>query len=40
LEGEAYDLQARYLHLNGGNLLDAFLLQVLGMFQSACGYSN
>jgi hypothetical protein len=39
LESEAYNLQALYLHEH--ELPDeAFLLQVLGMFQSACGYSN
>ena len=41
LEGEAYNLQALYLHTHSSHYReDAFLLQVLGMFQSACGYSN
>jgi hypothetical protein len=41
LEGEAYNLQALYLHTQASqHREDAFLLQVLGMFQSACGYSN
>jgi hypothetical protein len=39
LEGAAYGTQALYLRTKG--LQDeAFLLQVLGMFQSACGYSD
>jgi hypothetical protein len=41
LEGEAYNLQALYLHTQTSqHREDALLLQVLGMFQSACGYSN
>jgi hypothetical protein len=41
LEGEAYNLQALYLHTHTSHLReDAFLLQVLGMFQSTCGYSS
>lgn len=39
LEADAYSTQALYLRTRG--LRDeAFLLQVLGMFQSACGYSD
>lgn len=38
LEGDAYGTQALYLRTKG-LYEDAFLLQVLGMFQSACGYS-
>ena len=38
LEGEAYNLQA--LYLSAGELReDAFLLQVVGMLQSACEYT-
>jgi hypothetical protein len=41
LEGEAYNLQALYLYTHTSQLReDAFLLQVLGMFQSTCGYSS
>ena len=41
LEGEAYNLQALYLHTHTSHLReDAFLLQVLGMFQSTCGSSS
>jgi hypothetical protein len=38
LEGEAYEVQARYLHAKGLDD-DAFLFQVLGMLQRACGSS-
>jgi hypothetical protein len=39
LEADAYGTQALYLRTMG--LRDeAFLLQILGMFQSACGYSD
>jgi hypothetical protein len=38
LEGEAYGTQALYLRTKGIRE-EAFLLQVLGTFQSACGYS-
>ncbi len=38
LEADAYDTQARYLRTKGLRE-EAFLLQILGMFQSACGYS-
>jgi hypothetical protein len=38
LEGEAYAMQAVYLR-TAGFVEDAFLLQVLGVFQSACGYN-
>jgi hypothetical protein len=41
LEGEAYNMQALYLHtIDSSSHEDAFLLQILGMFQSACGYSE
>jgi hypothetical protein len=41
LECEAYNLQALYLHTHTSQLReDTLLLQVLGMFQSACGYSS
>jgi uncharacterized protein DUF6647 len=41
LEGEAYNLQALYLHTHSSqHREDAFLLQVLGMFQSTCGSSS
>ncbi len=41
LEGEAYNVQALYLHTKtSNNDGDAFIFQVLGMFQSACGYAN
>jgi hypothetical protein len=39
LEAEAYRTQALYLHSKGLDE-EAFLLQVLGMFQSACGHSD
>ena len=39
LEGDAYATQALYLRAKGLGE-EAFLLQVLGMFQSACGYSD
>lgn len=39
LESGAYSIQALYLHRYDLKD-DAFLLQVLGMFQSACGYSD
>ncbi len=38
LEGDAYGTQALYLRTRGLQE-EALLLQVLGMFQSACGYS-
>ena len=41
LEGEAYNLQALYLHTHTSQLReDTLLLQVLGMFQSTCRYSS
>jgi hypothetical protein len=41
LEGEAYNMQALYLHSSDSKSReDAVLLQVIGMFQSACGYSE
>ena len=40
LESEAYNIQALYLHTSDSNREEAFLLQILGMFQSACGYSE
>jgi hypothetical protein len=39
LEADAYDTQALYLRTRGLRE-EAFLLQILGMFQSACGYSD
>jgi hypothetical protein len=39
LEADAYDTQARYLRTKGLRE-EAFLLQILGMFQSACGYPD
>ena len=39
LEADAYGAQASYLRTKGLKE-EAFLLQVLGMFQSACGYSE
>jgi hypothetical protein len=39
LEADAYGTQALYLRTRGLQE-EAFLLQVLGMFQSACGYSD
>jgi len=39
LEADAYDTQALYLRTKGLRE-EAFLLQILGMFQSACGYSD
>jgi hypothetical protein len=39
LEGDAYDTQGLYLRTKGLHE-EAFLLQVLGMFQRACGYSD
>jgi hypothetical protein len=39
LEADAYGTQALYLRTRGLRE-EAFLLQVLGMFQSACGYSD
>jgi hypothetical protein len=39
LERDAYDTQALYLRTKGLQE-EAFLLRVLGMFQSACGYSD
>jgi hypothetical protein len=38
LEGDAYDTQAHYLRIAGLEQ-DAFLLQLLGMLQSACEYT-
>jgi hypothetical protein len=38
LEADAYGTQALYLSTQGLRE-EAFLLQILGMFQSACGYS-
>lgn len=39
LEGEAYDLQAEYLRTHSSTSeREAFLFQLLGMLQSACGY--
>jgi hypothetical protein len=38
LEADAYGTQALYLSTHGLRE-EAFLLQILGMFQSACGYS-
>jgi hypothetical protein len=38
LEADAYGTQALYLSTRGLRE-EAFLLQILGMFQSACGYS-
>ena len=38
LEADAYDLQALYLRMRGLRE-EALLLQVLGMFQSACGHA-
>jgi len=38
LEADAYGLQALYLRTRGLRE-EALLLQVLGMFQSACGYA-
>jgi hypothetical protein len=38
LEADAYGMQALYLRTNGLRE-EAILLQVLGMFQSACGYA-
>ncbi|UVF22229.1 hypothetical protein HPT29_026455 (plasmid) [Microvirga terrae] len=39
LEADAYGLQALYLRTRGLRE-EAFLLQVLGLFQGACGYSD
>jgi hypothetical protein len=39
LEGDAYGTQALYLRTRGLQE-EALLLQILGMFQSACGYSD
>jgi hypothetical protein len=39
LEADAYGLQALYLRTEGLRE-EALLLQVLGMFQAACGYAN
>jgi hypothetical protein len=39
LEADAYNTQALYLSTMGLRE-EAFLLQILGMFQSACGYAN
>lgn len=39
LEADAYGTQALYLSTSGLRE-EAFLLQILGMFQSACGYSD
>jgi hypothetical protein len=39
LEGDAYNAQALYLSTRGARQ-DAFLLQVLGMLQSACEYDH
>jgi hypothetical protein len=41
LEAEAYNLQALYLSVHGqGPSEETLLLQVIGMFQGVCGYSN